>query len=139
MGTNYYWCVNHCLHCNRNEKVHIGKLSGGWQFSFHSYPGGVYDKDDQNLLAPQVVSWEDWKKVIVRAPEDRNDPLYKVPWGHIEDEYGKVIGPDEFEEMVEATRGELNHFDETRGSQWAYAIKDHKDADGWSMTPCNFS
>ena len=37
MGTNYYVVENICECCNRyDEKIHIGKSSHGWTFSFHS-------------------------------------------------------------------------------------------------------
>ena len=36
MGANYYYISNHCEHCDRFDKIHIGKLSGGWQFLFHA-------------------------------------------------------------------------------------------------------
>lgn len=141
MGTNYYWCINYCTHCQRSEKHHIGKRSGGWQFAFQAYPDGVHD-DDWKPITPPIMSWSDWKKVVVRQPEDQKDPLYKVPWGHIEDEYGSVIPPDEFEEIVEKSAGEKNHVDYLLSSyhKSSYNSKlDFKDSEGWTMSTVDFS
>ena len=142
MGTNYYWITNYCPHCNRGDSIHIGKHSGGWQFSFRAYPEGIWYKNLNPLTAP-VMSWSDWKKVVVRAPEDRNDPLYKVKWGHIENEYGEVVPPDEFETMVERTAGQTNHTDYVNSHpvwrEYNSSSRDFKDPDGWSMSLGEFS
>lgn len=144
MGTNYYWCINHCNSCGRNDRYHIGKRSGGWRFLLRGYPRGIEDHDTlAALTAAPVMSWEDWKKVVVRAPEDRSDPLFKVPWSHIEDEYGEVISPDEFEKIVEESRSEKhNHTPyvmDRKADGWYDSKLDLIDSDGWSISVREFS
>jgi hypothetical protein len=34
MGTNYYLITNYCECCGRKDKLHIGKNSSGWKFTF---------------------------------------------------------------------------------------------------------
>jgi hypothetical protein len=47
MGWNYYMERNHCPHCNRRDRVHIGKSSMGWVFALRRYRDeGVFDLDD---------------------------------------------------------------------------------------------
>jgi len=36
MGTNYYLIYNECKCCNRHDKVHLGKSSYGWKFTFQT-------------------------------------------------------------------------------------------------------
>lgn len=86
------------------------------------YPVGIPDEHNTLITAP-VESWSDWKKVLVRSPEDRNDPLYRVPWGHIEDENGEVIPPDEFEDMVESLPGGVHFCDLDGGSLFRAEVK----------------
>jgi hypothetical protein len=50
MGTNYYSLVNVCEHCGREaEKIHLGKSSVGWAFSFRGYNGGEASVVIQNI------------------------------------------------------------------------------------------
>jgi hypothetical protein len=73
MGTNYFLHENVCEYCGHgDERLHIGKSSGGWCFSLHVEPG-----DDEH---PQ--SLDDWRKRWAR------------PGARIVDEYGIPIGPD---------------------------------------------
>lgn len=122
MGTNYYAIVNNCDHCKRHDKLHIGKKSGGWKFSFHG---------DTEL---GLRSWEDWKKFLVD----------KV----IKDEYDEVVDSAWFVSMVNRSKDEkLNHLqycldsdihgDRARkniasGIEWF-------DEDGWSFCTEYFS
>ena len=109
---------------------------------FRAYEHGINDSDYRPITAP-IMSWSDWKKVVVRAPEDRNDPLYKVTWGHIENEYGDVVAPDDFEKLVESTAGGRNHVDYISSSEtwrtYNYDSRDFKDPEGWSMSRGEFS
>lgn len=53
MGTNYYLHRNVCPHCLRpEEKLHIGKSSGGWCFALHV-------DAERN-----INSLDDWKKLF---------------------------------------------------------------------------
>jgi len=100
MGTNYFTKENECKHCGRYEEIHLGKSSGGWQFSFQ-YNGGQYYKN-----VPEMKKWlknkiikdeygsehsvEDfWKMVEAKQiPENSNHAsLYKSPTEHVIDGY----------------------------------------------------
>ncbi len=59
MGTNYYFrkpLTNYCEHCGRSdptEELHIGKSSGGWCFSLHTYPEqGIHTLEDWEAIWP---------------------------------------------------------------------------------------
>lgn len=108
-ATTYYWCVNTCMHCMRSDRYVIGVLYDGHSFVAHDYPS-EYGNKLPGIKTP-VSSWSGWKKIVVRAPEDRSDPLYRVPWGHVEDGYGNVIPPDEFESLVEGLPGGIYIYD----------------------------
>ena len=114
----YHWCVRHCPHCGRSDRILIGGMVDGDTFHFAAYPGGI-TSGTTLLVAPPVCSWSDWRKVVVRAPEDRNDPLCVVPWGHVEDSDGNVIAPDEFETIVRAATGGIVDYDSARGFGYA--------------------
>lgn len=62
MGTNYYLNPEApCVHCGlveRNENIHIGKLSAGWRFLFHAYP-------EKGLTSTLV--WETYLHEVVKA------------------------------------------------------------------------
>ena len=97
MGTNYYQRTDICPCCNRYKEKHIGKNSGGWDFTFQGY----------NFVEsqPKISSWEDWKREL----KDN---------GKIFDEYGRELSFDEFVAFVEENhngsfkdRPNLNHYD----------------------------
>lgn len=101
MGTNYYAE-------DGEEKVHIGKLSVGWEFMFHASENG-----------PQ--SWQDWKVYLHEKK--------------IVDEYEKKVSFRDFIRLVESTKypGARNH---TRYCRQHYK-DDHSgrlDPEGWSFT-----
>ena len=81
MGTNYYWHEDKkpaCKCCEReyDQKVlHIGKSSAGWCFSLHVLP-----EEGLECL-------EDWIRKWSRS-------------GHIEDEYGRVVGRAEMYDTI---------------------------------------
>lgn len=124
MGTNYYHRTNICKCCNRYDKQHIGKSSGGWEFSFQGY------KDEENQ--PKIASFEDWKR------EFQAD-------GKIFDEYGKEYSFDEFVKMVETKKGgtfndrpNLNQYDYCK-EKGCITSRDWKDDDGHAFTSAEFS
>ena len=85
MGTNYYKQSKACEACgHRKTSSHIGKSSWGWSFSFR----GHYD-------SPR--SYQEW----LRELED--------PKCEIVNEYGEVISLDDFKELVENKKNDLNH------------------------------
>lgn len=82
MGTNYYVTTNVCPTCGRgDERIHVGKSSMGWSFSF-AWNDGEYYKS----LA-EFKKWLKGKKIL--------------------DEYDKPISQKEFWEMVEAKKDGL--------------------------------
>ena len=118
MGTNYYWHneVPPCPTCGHNAStvIHIGKSSIGWEFHFHG--------------TEEIRSWKDWKDLVSRK-------------GRIVDEYGRVISPADFADIVESCYGQ-NHFDY---SQAKYAGDSYylatlwKDSEGYSFSFGEFS
>ncbi len=52
MGTNYYLLIDRCPRCGRAEhKIHVGKLSAGWQFSpWAAFNGNVQYDDGSELV-----------------------------------------------------------------------------------------
>ena len=84
MGTNYYAIKDACPHCGHSEeKLHIGKSSGGWVFSLHVIP-----EKGINTLADWLDYWEH-------------------PGITIEDEYGRPITPEDM--LKEITEREGRH------------------------------
>ena len=86
MGTNYYYIKDPCEHCGRgDERLHIGKSSYGWEFTFcgHKEEG--------------IESLEDWKGVLMKAP------------GIIKDEYGRQVTLTDLLKLIESKRGGVNH------------------------------
>lgn len=137
MGTNFYAKVNVCPHCHRPEKtLHIGKRSGGWEFSFRGY---ICDVLEYNEAGRIIRSCEDWEKFL------------SEPGIVIEDEYGAEYDAETFfkEEVLETRRrGALNHYDycfnEARKADYLppsneYLNKCWKDEFGWSFSDWEFS
>jgi len=122
MGTNYYWARNNCNHCQRHDRVHIGKHSGGWMFSFHA--------------TDTIKSWSDWKKELGESV----DPF------PITNEYGDRLTLANLVEVVEGSRNDkLNHFDycmerePSRTRRAAELGTEWKDSEGWSFSTGEFS
>lgn len=77
MGTNFYHEVELCDKCHNTDRMHIGKSSAGWTFSFQALEG--------------IRSYADWLKVLDGG-------------GRIVDEYGSVYSLEEFKKLVAAKR-----------------------------------
>lgn len=77
MGTNYYHEVELCNKCHNADRIHIGKSSAGWTFSFHA-------TDD-------IRSWADWQAKLAEG-------------GKIIDAYGDEMPVWEFARLVERKR-----------------------------------
>jgi hypothetical protein len=83
MGTNYYWepinvpppCPT-CGHAPPHERLHVGKSSAGWTFTFQAYP------------ARGVTSFLDWRDEFER------------PGWRIVDEYGVPVPLADFLALV---------------------------------------
>jgi hypothetical protein len=96
MGTNYYIIKNLCDCCQRYDRfAHIGKSSGGWQFTFRGYRAAWSDDFTEEL---NILSFTDWKNYLKRTK------------AHIKDEYGADISLKDFISLVEANKSEkYNH------------------------------
>lgn len=87
MGTNYYHEPNtggvcgHCGHREEVERVHIGKSSAGWTFSWHA--------------TETIRSAADW--------------YVQLEAGLIFDEYDRRHSLDDFKAMVEGKRDSPHH------------------------------
>ena len=83
MGTNYYVRLNHCSHCDRNDRLHIGKSSSRWAFHFRGYSNKNYslpEGEDGFIFREEIESesgvslvfsedvdlhsWTSWKKFL---------------------------------------------------------------------------
>lgn len=84
MGTNFYYRINICEHCDRYEQVHVGKRSAGWSFGFRAWPHRLMNADypewGYDPASPfgfEVMSRADWRKAFTEHP------------GKLFDEYGR--------------------------------------------------
>ena len=130
MGTNYYLnrhCTAPCEHCNI-EPLHIGKHSAGWEFGFRGHP---------ELGIENFTDWRreiDKTRDIVQSLKSRGDSETE-DLAVITDEYGWIIEPEKFIELVENSR-------KPRGSQNTRPRKrDHcrRDNEGWDFYDDEFS
>ena len=113
MGTNYYIKTETCPTCGyKPDGIHLGKSSGGWQFSFQ-YNGGQYYKN-----VAEMKKWLADKK--------------------IENEYGEEVLHKEFWEMVKFKQKEkLNHAKYMHEKYPSYNTE--LIIDGYSFSDCVFS
>ena len=101
MGTNYYLLSpEDCPHCaskfipthTYDYKIHIGKSSYGWSFSFKGYKNHCDIED--------ITSESEWRKYIKKAIKNGQ---------YIINEDDEKIDPEKFWEMVEEKKGGHNH------------------------------
>lgn len=81
MGTNYYAVTKWCQHCNRGDKLHLGKSSQGWKFLIRLWPEAYKD----------FSSFTTWLKTNVQF---------------VEDDYGEQESVDSFLKFVETKQAE---------------------------------
>lgn len=116
MGTNYYLETDICTHCSRyKDRLHIGKSSAGWTFSFHGYR----QCDGDNIEILSVKKWEE---------------LTSDTKSRIVDEYGEEIQRNDFWGMVNGKMdAQNNHYD--------YCVIHHPDTlqYQWKDGPHSFS
>ena len=119
MGTNYYIIYNECKCCNRHDKLHLGKASGGWKFSFQTIEDlDLMKIDPVNIIAgiSQEINISSWKEMKAF--------LYKYVVEHqtarIVDEYDEPCSYDEFVEMVN------NKFTDKNKSHYVYVKNEAK-------------
>lgn len=80
MGTNYYLHKNTCDHCGRSdERIHIGKSSGGWCFALCVHP-----EEHINDLPDWAEHWQN---------------------GIIKDEYDRPVTPEEMLTVITERSG----------------------------------
>ena len=103
MGTNYYAKIEECRECGRHEKIHLGKSSAGWVFSFQ-YNGGKYYKN-----APEMKEWLKDKK--------------------IRDEYNRNVEHKDFWKLVDAKQSAPNNHAEQYPSDTEYVIDGYSFSD----------
>lgn len=100
MGMNYYWQPGEDDPLRPFRKVHIGKQSYGWQFTFQGYrfagspeqeleiASGLSIVLDTSALNIQATSWQEWRELLERG-------------GTIVDEDDQVVSLETFIELVE--------------------------------------
>ena len=77
------------------ERLHLGKSSGGWQFSFQGFKTSY---DTEALLdGKTVTSFDDWMEILDSGKFD------------IVDEYGGFVTIEDFKSLVESKRNGRNH------------------------------
>lgn len=127
MGTNYY--VKHKNRKVRQEDLHIGKRSYGWEFNFQA----IEEDDYYNI--PKISTKKQWFEYLINHKDE------------IFNEYDENISFREFIEIVEtASPGTirkdghklLNHYDECIRKD-GYCNHSYKDEDGYNMSTVEFS
>lgn len=109
MGCNYYWLQKVCPTCKRSEdKIHLGKESCGWKFSFQ-YNGGKFYKNVE-----EMKKWLEGKQIT--------------------DECGRKISKKEFWGMVK----EKQEDEEAKSHSEKYPSKTNFVIDGYSLSDCEF-
>lgn len=93
MGTNYYAEIKPpCPTCGHGgEKIHIGKSSQGWPFTFRGYDE-EHSYSDRTEVKAVLRDWATWKTWLLSTG------------GRILDEYGEVLSLDALEELVVTKR-----------------------------------
>lgn len=122
MGTNYYHetplvnavtcsCCGQPLCCETCDapRLHIGKSSAGWTFSFQAHTD------------PPIRSYREWLAHLEAG-------------GTIRDEYGRVISLDDFKGLVERKREAPHHHAREHPDIYTFT-----DADGHAFSEREFT
>lgn len=89
MGTNYYAHVNPCIECGKpEEKLHLGKSSGGWKFLFREQE--------------EYFGYSQFKEFI----KQDNVEIY--------DEYGREHDPEDLIQKIEDKQDGRSHHQHTK-------------------------
>jgi hypothetical protein len=103
MGTNYYWKPGKEHRLAAAAPLHIGKASGGWEFSFQAYEVKGAENTrvtigealsivmDTRPFALSIRSWKDWQALLAQG-------------GTVEDEYDSEVSLADFVKMVETLK-----------------------------------
>ena len=94
MGANYYVHTNMCNHCERYDRVHIGKSSAGWKF----------------LVDVDRLYYTNFNEFIEFIR--KND-------GNIWDEYDRPISFDDLMDKIEAKKNGRSHCQEYPEDKYA--------------------
>lgn len=134
MGTNYYLrttgCSDACAHCSEVRMIHLGKSSVGWKFGFRAQED--WPRDEAYMRLNALV------KVHLRNG------------GRIEDEYGRVLTKQEFQDFIESKQHLRSHLDprpkeraawRSRGDEDLYdsMLKAYFDSGGYDFCDRPFS
>ncbi len=63
MGTNYYAKYEKCEHCNRYNRIHLGKSSMSWKFGFQSNVElyNNFEEFCEFIRRKDVEIWDDYE------------------------------------------------------------------------------
>ena len=88
MSTNYFLVAETPL---GDKRIHVGKLSSGWRFTFHGY----WEFDGP----ADLTTFDEWQRYITKMVETS-----VFPGVTLEDEYGNVVEPVTlFDDIVAAS------------------------------------
>lgn len=143
MGTNYYLIYNKCECCNRSDRIHLGKSSAGWKFTFQTIENFPLDKVD---LALQMIDYKEsidiksWKSL----KEFLKKYVVEFKTAVIQDEYGTNISFEEFLNLVESKQinnENKSHYLEIKNNpEWDFNSENEIiDEEGYSFSRLEFS
>ena len=130
MGTNYYLQKDYCKSCKRYERIHIGKSSYGWTFSFRGYSPENYSSEiikECKTSFDRIISYKHWLGFI-------KESKFKII-----DEYGGKVTVKHFKELVISKDKMNNHAKESYKNAWPDAKDCWLDEDGNSFSRTEFS
>lgn len=115
MGTNYYTKEETCPTCGHTpHSIHLGKSSGGWQFSFQ-YNHGRYYKN--------VSEMREWLKSKKIESENGDEVSHEIFWNLVKEKQ---------------TTSNLNHAHEMHREHPSYSEMEFV-IDGYSFSDSEFS
>jgi len=118
MGTNYYATCNRCPHCGRtDDRLHIGKSSAGWTFTFQAVPAG------ESWDGKRIASYGRWLEVLAQ------------PGVEIRDQHGKACSLEDFKRMVDRKKDGKKHAEAMAAFKSEHCLDD----DGHSFSVREFS
>ena len=124
MGTNYYYHINICQHCNRSDVFHVGKKSMGWSFHFRAH------RDNIDGI-PKILTSADWSR------------MFKTTAGILVDESEAVIdNPLEFLAKLDRPTPEQQAWEDSPDQRGGYSLdpnREWRDIDGFYFYDGEFS
>ena len=120
MGTNFYVDLDVCSACHRGQdRIHIGKRSGGWKFLWQGFQGAF------GPVKKAIKTREEWYQLL-------SDPA-----SYIIDEYNTPYSFTEFKDMV--TQWDAMPSNLMRHSSEHPSIDSWRDAEGFEFLAGDFS